>query len=150
GVGADTAQMVHDAEYGRALALGDGLPGATRQSVSTTRHCSRRACHGLTCQHRSCNDGTIMMTRLRRSAVWLGVALLLCCAAGSVLAEEWEKVLIPARPDMPLAKPITTTEIPPPPLSLLNDRPVNPAYVPRLPGLPQGKAALDDFGNKKP
>ena len=42
-------------------------------------------------------------------------------------------MLIPARPDMPLANPITTTEIPPPPLSLLKDRPVNPACICSIP-----------------
>jgi hypothetical protein len=52
-----------------------------------------------------------MTTRLRGHTVWLGVALLLCFAAGIALAEEWEKVLIPARPDMPLANPVTTMEI---------------------------------------
>jgi hypothetical protein len=75
---------------------------------------------------------------------------LLCACATAAPAQEWEKVLIPAQPDMPLANPVTTTDIPPPPLSLLKDRPVNPAYVPGLPGLPQGKTSLDDFGNKKP
>jgi len=69
------------------------------------------------------------MTRLRGRTVLLVVPLLLCFTAGLAPAEEWEKVLIPARPDMPLANPITTTEIPPPPLSLLKDRPVNPACI---------------------
>lgn len=74
----------------------------------------------------------------------------LLLAAGVAYSEDWEKVLTPARPGMPLANPVTTTEIPAPPFSLLKDRPVNPAYVPGLPGLPQGKIATDDFGNKKP
>lgn len=90
------------------------------------------------------------MTRCRVYALCCAVSLLLGAAAPRALAEDWEKVLIPARPDMPLANAVTTTEIPPPPFSLLQDRPVNPAYVPGLPGLPQGKAALDDLGNTKP
>jgi hypothetical protein len=51
---------------------------------------------------------------------------------------------------MPLANPITSEDLPPPPLSLMKDRPVNPIYVPGLPGLPQGKLVTDDYGNKKP
>src|SRR5215813_226326 len=150
GVGADTAKMADDAKCGRILSLGDGVPGSTCQGISITRHCGKRTCYGPTRQHRPCNDGTIMMMRLRGRMVWLEVLLLLGLTAGLVPAEEWEKVLIPARSDLPLANPITTTEIPPPPLSLLKDRPVNPAYAPGLPGLPQGKVSLDDFGNKKP
>jgi hypothetical protein len=65
-------------------------------------------------------------------------------------AENWEKILIPARDGMPLANPITTEEIPPPPLSLMKDRPVNPAYVPGLPGLPQNKPLPNDYGIEKP
>jgi hypothetical protein len=65
-------------------------------------------------------------------------------------AEEWAKILTPARDGMPLADPVTTEQIPPPPLSLMKDRPVNPAYVPGLPGLPQNKTILNDYGIKKP
>jgi hypothetical protein len=65
-------------------------------------------------------------------------------------AEAWAKVLTPARDGMPLANPITTEQIPPPPLSLMKDRPVNPAYVPGLPGLPQNKPVLNDYGIEKP
>ena len=79
------------------------------------------------------------------------LALCLSCLAPTVVwAENWETILTPARPGMPLANPITTAELPPPPFSLLKDRPVNPIYVPGLPGLPQGKLMTDDYGNKKP
>jgi hypothetical protein len=65
-------------------------------------------------------------------------------------AEQWEKVLTPARDGIPLADPIATEDIPPPPLSLIKDQPVKPAYVPGLPGLPQNKPTLNDYGIKKP
>ena len=91
-----------------------------------------------------------MMMRWTVRPLVLGMLSLLGVSASLALAEEWEKILTPARPGLPLANPVTTIEIPPPPLSLLKDRPVNPAYVPGLPGLPQGKIALDDLGNKKP
>lgn len=91
-----------------------------------------------------------MMRRRRVYTVVCSILALLYALVGVTGAEDWEKLLTPARPDMPLANPVTTTEIPAPPLSLLKDRPVNPAYVPGLPGLPQGKMSLDDVGNKKP
>ena len=80
----------------------------------------------------------------------LGMLVVLLLLPATVRAENWETVLTPARPGIPLANPVTAEEIPPPPLSLLKDRPVNPIYVPGLPGLPQGKLVTDDFGNKKP
>src|SRR5262245_21332333 len=95
GVGTDTAKMVDDAQCGRTFSLGDGIPGSTCQGMSITRHCGKRTCHGSTCQHRFCNDGTIMMMRLRGRMVLLGVLLLLCFTAALVPAEEWEKVLVP-------------------------------------------------------
>jgi hypothetical protein len=83
-------------------------------------------------------------------ATRLGILLALLLLPTVVRAENWETILTPARPGIPLANPITTEELPPPPFSLLKDRPVNPIYVPGLPGLPQGKLMTDDYGNKKP
>jgi hypothetical protein len=65
-------------------------------------------------------------------------------------ATDYAQVLTRARPDMPLAHPIATTDLAPPPLSLIADRPKDPAYVAALPGLPQGRMITDDSGNKKP
>lgn len=65
-------------------------------------------------------------------------------------ATDYSQVLTRARPDLPLAHPIATTDIAPPPLSLIADRPKDPAYVAALPGLPQGRMIVDDAGNKKP
>ena len=85
---------------------------------------------------------------------------LLCaalCAAMTVIvpgstqaAPDYEKILTPARPDWPLAHPIATQDIPPPPFSLIADRPKDPAYVAGLPGLPQGRIVTDDYGVKRP
>ena len=50
---------------------------------------------------------------------------------------------------MPLAHPVSTQDVAPPPFSLVKDQPVNPAYVPGLPGLPQGKIYKDDYGKDK-
>ena len=49
----------------------------------------------------------------------------------------------------PLAHPIATRDLAPPPLSLQADKPKDPAYVAGLPGLPQGRMITDDYGNKK-
>ena len=85
---------------------------------------------------------------------------LLCaalCAAMTVIvpgstqaAPDYEKILTPARPDWPLAHPIATQDIPPPPFSLIADRPKDPAYVAGLPGLPQGRIVTDDYGVNRP
>lgn len=65
-------------------------------------------------------------------------------------ATNYATLLTPAKPGLPLADPIATTDIPPPPFSLIADRPKNPAYVPGLPGLPQGRMFKDDFGVPRP
>lgn len=70
--------------------------------------------------------------------------------AAPVSANDYSKILQPAKPGMPLAHPIATNDIPAPPFSLIKDRPVRPAYVPGLPGLPQGRQVTDDFGRKPP
>ena len=54
--------------------------------------------------------------------------------------------MTPAYPGLPLAYPVNTVDVAPPPLSLVKDYPVNPAYVPGLPGLPQGKAEPNATG----
>ncbi|MEP9348619.1 hypothetical protein [Xanthobacter sp. KR7-225] len=76
-------------------------------------------------------------------------AALAAVLAGPAAADD-ASLLTPAKPGWPLAHPIATTDIPPPPFSLLADRPVKPAYVPGLPGLPQGRLVSDDFGRKPP
>lgn len=74
----------------------------------------------------------------------------LVMATPQAFAEDYAKVLHPAKPGMPLAHPIAVNDIAPPPFSLIADRPVRPAYVPGLPGLPQGRIVEDDFGRKPP
>lgn len=64
------------------------------------------------------------------------------------LASDYTAVLTPAKPGWPLAHPLAASEIAPPPFSLPSERGVRPAYVPGLPGLPQGRAVSDDFGRK--
>ncbi len=76
-------------------------------------------------------------------------ALLTLSIAPLAQATDYAQVLTRARPDMPLAHPIATTDLAPPPLSLVADRPKDPAYVAVLPGLPQGRMITDDLGNKK-
>lgn len=63
-------------------------------------------------------------------------------------ALDYASVLTPARPGLPLAHPIASGPIAPPPFSLIAERPVKPAYVPGLPGLPQYRMVTDDFGRK--
>ena len=48
--------------------------------------------------------------------------------APAAQAADYAQVLTRARPDMPLAHPIATTDIAPPPLSLIADRPKDPVY----------------------
>ncbi|WEF50955.1 hypothetical protein AFIC_002514 [[Pseudomonas] carboxydohydrogena] len=67
-----------------------------------------------------------------------------------VMATDYATVLQPAKPGLPLAHPIARTDIAPPPFSEIADRPVKPAYVPGLPGLPQGVMVKDDFGVPRP
>lgn len=89
------------------------------------------------------------MTLQRLASATAAAALLLGWAADAQ-ANDYSKVLQPAKPGLPLAHPIATTDIPAPPFSLIADRPVKPAYVPGLPGLPQGVPVTDDFGRKPP
>lgn len=76
-------------------------------------------------------------------------ALLTLSIAPAAQATDYAQVLTRARPDMPLAHPIATTDLAAPLLSLVADRPKDPAYVAALPGLPQGRMITDDAGNKK-
>lgn len=76
-------------------------------------------------------------------------------AAGLLLvspaaAADDRPALLPAKPGLALAHPIATTDIAPPPFSLVADRPVKPAYVPGLPGLPQARAVTDSYGLRRP
>lgn len=68
----------------------------------------------------------------------------------SAATPDYPALLQPARPGMPLAHPLATKDLAPPPFSLLSERPVKPAYVPGLPGLRSGAPAGDDFGRKAP
>ena len=68
----------------------------------------------------------------------------------SASARDYAQILQPAKTGMPLAHPLATQEIAPPPFSLLADRPVKPAYVPSLPALRHGETVVDDFGRKPP
>lgn len=76
----------------------------------------------------------------------LAAVALLC--AGPALAADYSTLLTPAKPGWRLAHPVATDVIAPPPFSLPAERGVKPAYVPGLPGLPQGRAVSDDFGRK--
>lgn len=78
------------------------------------------------------------------------VVAAMLAAAPPALATDYATILHPAKPGMPLAHPIATSDIAPPPFSLIADRPVRPAYVPGLPGLAQGRTVTDDFGRKPP
>lgn len=55
-------------------------------------------------------------------------------------------LIIPAHPGLPLAHRVSSEDVAPPPLSLVKDQPVTPAYVPGLPGLPQGITFKNDYG----
>lgn len=88
---------------------------------------------------------------MTRRGLWsVAAAVALLSVAPGAFAEDYAKVLRPAKPGMPLAHPIAEKDIAPPPFSLIADRPVRPAYVPGLPGLIEGKPVTDDFGRKPP
>ncbi|KMT22141.1 hypothetical protein [Clostridium cylindrosporum] len=70
-------------------------------------------------------------------------------AASNITDAEAAALLTPARPGLPIAHKINTKEVAAPPLSLVKDQPVNPAYVPGLPGLVQGKVVKDDYGKPR-
>jgi len=90
------------------------------------------------------------MKRLPGGGFVLAASLTLCTTAASAAAADYAVLLTPARPGLPLAHPIAANDIPPPPLSLVADRPKDPAYVASLPGLPQGRTVVDDYGTKRP
>jgi hypothetical protein len=89
------------------------------------------------------------MPRITRH-VEVVAALVLCLATAAHASTDYGNILTPAHPGLPLANPIADNDIPPPPFSLVTDRPVNPAYVPGLPGLPQARIVVDDHGSKRP
>lgn len=70
--------------------------------------------------------------------------------AATPLAAQTDPRLTPLAPGVPIAHPVAKEDLPPPPFSLIADRPVNPAYVPGLPGLKQAVAVKDDFGLNRP
>lgn len=78
------------------------------------------------------------------SAAVLGLLPTISASAGDLAS-----LITPARPGWPLAHPLAQSALPDPPLSLVSDQPKNPAYVPGLPGLPQGRIVTDDYGVKK-
>jgi hypothetical protein len=83
--------------------------------------------------------------------ITLCLALAAAATAPALAAgRDYSSVLQQARADVPLAHPLATNDLPPPPFSLLSERPVKPAYVPTLPGLRSGAPAADDFGRKAP
>lgn len=78
----------------------------------------------------------------------MAVAALLAAGASAQAPDATR--LTPAKPGMPIAHPIAPSEIAAPPLSLVADRPKNPAYVAGLPALPQNRIVTDDYGTKRP
>lgn len=89
-----------------------------------------------------------MLARICKLGAAIAALMLLPLSAAT--ATDYATVLQPAKPGLPLAHPIAKTDIAPPPFSEIADRPVKPAYVPGLPGLPQGRAMKDDFGLQRP
>jgi hypothetical protein len=86
------------------------------------------------------------LLRARLTSFTLATASL----AAPAFADDAATRLLPVKPGYALAHPLASTDIAPPPLSLIADRPVRPAYVPGLPGLPQARQVADDFGRKPP
>ena len=89
---------------------------------------------------------------MKRLKALSNAAAAVCAGAlmTSAYAADYANVLVPMRDGAPLAHPIAQNDLPPPPLSLVADRPVNPAYVAGLPGLPQARIVADDYGVKRP
>lgn len=87
---------------------------------------------------------------MTRSIFLAAATAALFSVPATVSANDYATILQPAKPGMPLAHPIAETDIPPPPFSLVSERPVRPAYVPGLPGLHQGIQVTDDFGRSPP
>ncbi|WP_221931064.1 hypothetical protein [Telmatospirillum sp. J64-1] len=83
---------------------------------------------------------------MRRRLFAAAASAVLLGTATNASANDYATIIQPAKPGMPLAHPIADRDIPPPPFSLVSERPVRPAYVPGLPGLPQGRPVTDDFG----
>ncbi len=75
---------------------------------------------------------------------------LFCGLVPSVFAIDAATLLTPMQAGVPLAHPIAQNELSPPPFSLIASRPKDPAYVAGLPGLPQGRVVVDDYGVKRP
>ncbi|WP_211109711.1 hypothetical protein [Azospirillum oleiclasticum] len=75
---------------------------------------------------------------------------LACPAFAAPVFAAGDDRLVPLAPGVPLAHPIAAQDLPAPPFSLPADRPVNPAYVPGLPGLKQAVPVKDDFGANRP
>src|SRR3569623_499183 len=86
----------------------------------------------------------------RTFMVGVAIATIALLMPQGAMATDYATVLQPAKPGLPLAHPIATTDIAPPPFSEITARPVKPANVPGLPGLPQGRAVKDDFGVPRP
>jgi hypothetical protein len=59
------------------------------------------------------------MTRTNALTLMMTILVMMLAWPPRSHAEEWAKILTPARDGMPLANPITTEEMPPPPLSLM-------------------------------
>ncbi|MEP9365899.1 hypothetical protein [Xanthobacter sp. VNH20] len=84
---------------------------------------------------------------MRPTAHLMAAAFLI---AGTPLTAQTDPRLTPLAPGVPIAHPVAKDDIAPPPFSLLADRPVNPAFVPGLPGLRQAVPVKDDFGVSRP
>lgn len=77
------------------------------------------------------------------------ILIALACStalAFPALAVDYAEVLSPAKPGLPLAHPVIMQKAADLPFTSPDEGMVNPAYVPGLPGLPQGYTLADDFG----
>ncbi|MCB2226705.1 MAG: hypothetical protein KQH53_08500 [Desulfarculaceae bacterium] len=83
-----------------------------------------------------------MMTK--KNGLLIIFTLLLALGAGSALADH---PVVPYNQGHPIAFPVVTTWVEPP---LVMAKPVNPVYVPTLPGLLAGKPAVNFMGGKIP
>ncbi|VCU68645.1 hypothetical protein PIGHUM_00702 [Pigmentiphaga humi] len=87
---------------------------------------------------------------MKRRLAAATAAMLVLVQVAPAAAADYAAILTPARPGLPLAHPLADKPLAPPPLSSMADRPVKPAYVAGLPGLPQYRMVSDDFGRKIP